>query len=431
MERESASVRSRQPKLVIRCVRCGRILDDLALSCPQCPDALPRSEYTERAFIPADRSGIFRFCHWLPPYGTVETSIGPAVYRSVGLARRLGLRRLFIGFDGYAPRVGALNVTGTFKDFEALPTLLYLREHGVPAVILASAGNTARAFAYAGSKLNFTTYIVVPEGMLDAVWIPGTVSDQVRLIVVSASSDYAGAIHLAGRIAERYGIRSEGGARNVARRDGMGTIILEYARLFGDLPAHYVQAIGSGTGGIAAWEAAMRLRRSGCTQSPLPRLHLVQNAPFAPVHSAWTLGEPIQPNRDIAGQMRRVDEIHASVLANRNPPYDVEGGVADALRATSGRTYAASNLEIAAAQRLFLETETLPIGPESGAALAGLQQAIRNREMDVSDSILLHVTGNDRMLLEHDHEIRPIEPWLRVAPALVEGDLTRLDRHFT
>jgi len=58
---------------------------------------------------------------------------------------------------------------------------------------------------------------------------------------------------------------------NVARRDGMGTVMLEAAVTIGRAPDHYFQAVGSGTGGIAAWEASLRLKQDGrFLNGPLP-----------------------------------------------------------------------------------------------------------------------------------------------------------------
>ncbi|NIR81344.1 MAG: cysteate synthase, partial [Gemmatimonadetes bacterium] len=85
------------------------------------------------------------------------------------------------------------------------------------------------------------------------------------------------------KISARFNVMTEGGVRNVARRDGMSTSVLEFARLTGEMPVHYVQAVGSGTGGIAAYEAGLRLRDDGRFGERLPRLHLVQNAPFTPI----------------------------------------------------------------------------------------------------------------------------------------------------
>ena len=76
---------------------------------------------------------------------------------------------------------------------------------------------------------------------------------------------------------------SEGGARNIARRDGMGTVMLDAALTIGKMPDHYFQAVGSGTGGISVWEAAIRLRADGRFGQKIPKLQLAQNLPFVPM----------------------------------------------------------------------------------------------------------------------------------------------------
>ena len=419
----------REKKYDLICAGCGEPVE--AGRCPNCPDALLRTDYVAKTFRPSAIDGIFRYADWLPPSESFETPIGPSVYRSERLAESLGLQRLYIGFNGYAPEVGARNLTGSFKDFEALPTLLRFREEGKGAIVLASAGNTARAFAYAGTLLDFPIYAVVPEAMLDRCWLPVQASGAVRLIVLQNSGDYAEAIRLASRLSERFELPPEGGARNVARRDGMGTSLLEFARQVGGLPRHYVQAVGSGTGAIAAWEASLRLLATEDFAGPLPVLHLVQNAPFAPIHEAWTEKRPIGAGEHLEDQLARIAQIDAPVLANRTPPYAIAGGVRDALQATGGTTTAVSNTEIAEARSLFLETEGLPISPEAGAAVAALRRADRRSAIPPQESVLLNVTGNNDALIRRDYEIRPIEPWLRLHPTdLSDRSLARLADRF-
>ncbi|MFG0251607.1 MAG: cysteate synthase [Phycisphaerales bacterium JB038] len=406
------------------CLSCGKRLPAIERACPDCPTALLRAAYPVKPFRPTDHPGIFRFTDFLPPIGAVDTKIGPCVYRSEALAAKLGLGNLHIAYNGYAPEKHAWNLTASFKDFEALPTLLFLREHGVSAVSLASAGNTARAFAYAGALLGFNVHIVIPEALLPSLWIPAAPSlqlDCVHVTAVAGSRDYFKAIELNQRIVREFGLTDEGGARNIARRDGMGTAVLEHARVAGELPRHYFQAVGSGTGGIAAWEASQRLLATGAFGERPPHLHLAQNAPFAPIPEAWTHGKKIEPNADIDDQLRRIDEISAAVLANRNPPYGLVGGVRDALRETGGRTCAVSNAEAAFAQALFEEAEGIPIGPEAGVALGALRQALEHEAIDRKESILLHVTGGGESLLRRDYDLTPLEPTLRIAPEAVSA----------
>lgn len=82
-----------------------------------------------------------------------------------------------------------------------------------------------------------------------------------RITLIAVKGDYLDAIQMAEKVQSRKGFTPEGGARNIARRDGMGTVMLDAAVTIGRTPDHYFQAAGSGTGGISAWEASLRLKR--------------------------------------------------------------------------------------------------------------------------------------------------------------------------
>ena len=158
-----------------------------------------------------------------------------------------------IGFSGYWPERGAFVKTCSFKELEAYPIMQYLRENGAKAIVLASAGNTGRAAAHASALTGMDVYIVVPYSGISSLWLPEKPIESIHFISMSPGNDYTDAINLAGRIARLPGMVSEGGARNVARRDGMGTVMLDAAVTIGKMPDHYFQAVGSGTGGISAW----------------------------------------------------------------------------------------------------------------------------------------------------------------------------------
>ena len=112
------------------------------------------------------------------------------------------------------------------------------------------------------------------------------------MTLIAVKGDYYDAIQIAEKMQSLPGFAAEGGARNIARRDGMGTVMLDAAVKLGQIPKHYFQAVGSGTGGISAWEAGLRLREDGRFGSNLPRLHLAQNLPNAPIYNAWKGKEP-------------------------------------------------------------------------------------------------------------------------------------------
>jgi len=393
------------------CLECGRERHDFSLRCEAGCNSFLRTRYEEKVFRPTEAESLFKFGAWLPCQGEVETEIGPIVYRSEELARFLGVERLYCAFNGYWPERGAGNATGTFKDYEALPSILSLQERGKQRIILASAGNTARAFAHAAQLVSdFTVYVVVPELMLDRIWLPGEAPRKgtVRLVALAGSSDYSAAIRLSDEIAKRFAIDPEGGARNVARRDGMGTVMLEAARVLGRLPDHYFQAVGSGTGGIAAYEAALRLQGDAAFQGwELPRLHLSQNAPFLPIYQAWKDGAPA------AWPAQAEDDrepLFASVLANRTPPYAIRGGVADALAASAGAVYAVSSDEAREAASLFARLEGIDLEPAAAVAVSSLRQVIAAGGVGREDLILLNLTGGGFELIQRDFGCRPVAP---------------------
>jgi len=250
------------------CVGGGEVVPDTtALSCPNGHDSLLRTEYRTRSLRLAPCTGIFRYLCWLPVNSPLLPSGGAVTYRSTGLARELGLSRLYISFSGYWPEQGAVLATGSFKELEALATMQRLAESGGKIPVIASAGNTGRAFAGISAQYHRPGVIVVPETAVSRLWTAVPARD---LFVVAVKGDYTDAISVANALTEVPGCVPEGGAKNVARRDGMGTVMLDAAVTIGRMPDHYFQAVGSGTGAIAAWEAALRLRGDGRFGPVLP-----------------------------------------------------------------------------------------------------------------------------------------------------------------
>jgi cysteate synthase len=222
----------------------------------------------------------------------------------------------------------------------------------------------------------------------------------VRLAVLDGGADYADAIELGNGIAGTEGFYPEGGARNAARRDGMGTTVLAAVEAAGVVPDHYVQAVGSGTGAIAAWEMSLRLAEDGRFGRGAMRLHLAQNAPFTPMTDAWEAGSrTLAPMADARERSR---EIRAQVLANRTPPYSIAGGLYDALHDTAGYMYRVTNTEAEEAGRLFDECEGSDIDPAAEVALASLGQAVALGRIGKRDVVALNITGGGVRGLERD-----------------------------
>ncbi|NIM04851.1 MAG: pyridoxal-phosphate dependent enzyme, partial [Armatimonadetes bacterium] len=183
----------------------------------------------------------------------------------------------------------------------------------------------------------------------------------------------------------------EGGVKNIAKRDGLGVVLLVAVSKMGRLPGHYFQAVGSGTGAVAVWEMAERFVADGRFGTTLPKLHLAQNAPFSPMVNAWKRGDRELSPEDLNPEL--ISHISTRVLSNRYPAYSVMGGVYDALRSAGGAMYAISNEELAAASEMFEAEEGIDIVPAAAVAVAALSKAVATGNVRPNDNVLLNITG--------------------------------------
>jgi cysteate synthase len=357
-----------------------------------------------------DSMGIFRFADWLPIQRYLAGSSAPVTYKSEGLAAHLGLENLYITFSGYWPEKGANMRTCSFKETEAFAVSGRLEEKHKGILVVASAGNTARAFARVCSDNNIPLLLCVPEDNLDAMWFDSPIKPHVRLISTRSGSDYFDAIALSNMACNIDGFFGEGGAKNVARRDGMGTTVLSATHFIGRIPDYYFQAVGSGTGAISAWEANQRLIVDGRFGRHKMKLLVSQNAPFLPIQMAWKNGsrEMLPLDADLA--RHQVEEILGKVLSNRKPPYSVFGGLYDALTDTDGDVLAVTNEELEAAEELFLKLEGNDIHHAAAVAVASLISEVKAGHVAKDAVIMLNITGGGEKRFLREKEVTYMQP---------------------
>ena len=401
------------PHYRLRCLGTEAFLDDdgVALRSNSAEPAFLRAEYSQRQLhVGPPEDGLYRFRDWLPIRRQLSGSAAPVTYQSQGLAQALGLQRLWITFSGYWPERGAGMLTGTFKECEAYAVCARIPESHPETLVVASAGNTARAFIRVCSENRIPLVVVVPEPNLPNIWAVGEVADTVTLVAAGNNADYTRAIELGDLIAHLPGHRPEGGARNVARRDGMGTTVLSAVTTIGEIPEFYFQAVGSGTGAIAAWEANQRLIADGRYGDRQMRLFLSQNKPFVILRDSWKRKSRrlVRVSEDRA--KRLVSRIAAKVLANRKPPWDIRGGLFDALTETRGTMLGVSNREAARAAQLFERTEGIDPAPAASVAVASLIRSVRARLVKRNSLVMLNITGGGFNRVRQDYPVRQLSP---------------------
>ena len=400
----------------LKSVKTGKIFDDSGwmLDTPdETEPTLIRTVYEKKQLDVKDESwGLYKFADWLPISRMLQGSSSPVTYKSEGLAQKLGLNNLWITFSGYWPEKGAQMKTGSFKETEAYSVCGRMTPEMNKILVVASAGNTSRAFAKVCSDNNIPLIICVPEDNLNALWFDKPLNDCVKLICSSKGSDYFDAIHLSNIVAGMEQFVAEGGAKNVARRDGMATTVLSAATTIGQIPEYYFQAVGSGTGAIAAWEANLRLLEDSRFGKNKMKLMVSQNAPFVPMYNAWKAGSRSMLPLDDNLARKQVEEIDAKVLSNRKPPYPIFGGLYDALTDSGGDVLLAGNQQAREAARLFLETEGIDIHPASAVATATLIDAARNRIERKDSVIMLNITGGGEEKFKTENQLFYLKPEL-------------------
>lgn len=416
----------------LRNVATGHIFEDSGwcLDDPQSPvPSLVRAEYDEQQITFGDmEQGIYRFADWLPINRRLCGSSAPVTYRSRALASYLGLKNLYITMSGYFPKVGAEMTTCSFKETEAYSVCGRMVPGDGRVMVVASAGNTARAFARVCSDNGIPLLLCVPEDNLSGLWFESPVNDCVKLVSVASGADYFDAIDLGNAIVSSPRFYAEGGAKNVARRDGMGTTMLSATEVIGRIPDYYFQAVGSGTGAIAAWEANLRLIADGRFGENKARLVVSQNAPFLPMYDAWCCDSRVLLDFDDNHARGQVEMIDAKVLSNRRPPYSIVGGVYDAVKDTCGEVVCVDNAAAQQACELFEKLEGVDLNPAAGVAVASLIDYVKQQKLDAQSVVMLNITGAGERLLKSRiaargaqvHYLRPSIVFDKVLPPVVE-----------
>lgn len=407
-------------------VKNGREFDDKGwtLTDPEGGDpSLVRAIYENEHFEPReDLDGIYRYANWMPIRRTLRNSCAPVTYKSKNLAHFLGLENLYITFSGWNPRIGARMTTCSFKETEAYSVLARMDPKEKRILVVQSAGNTARAFAYVCSDNRIPVVICVPQDNLEDLWFHKPLHSCVKLIAVPHGCDYYDAISLGEKLASDPRYLLEGGAKNVARRDGMGTTVLSCVEKMGRIPDAYFQAVGSGTGAIAAWENAERLAKDGRFGPNKMRVYVAQNEPFTLMYDSWKAGTRALVDLDPDEGRNYAERVIATVLSNRKPPYGIAGGLYDVLKASDGDFYLASNNDIIYWLLQFRNKEGYDLLPAPCVAVTALAKAVKEGAVKKDEFIMLNCTGGGLLdSMSRGYVLK--EPDLVLSPELPSSEI--------
>jgi len=309
----------------------------------------------------------------------IDSEVGDTILsRARNIEREVGLRQLFLKFDGGNP-------TGTQKDRIAFAQAMDALRRGFDAITTATCGNYGVAVALAASLAGLRCIIYLPETYRskriqeivdygsEIVNVPGDYENSVRISRQRASQD------------EIYDA-NPGGANTALQLHAYGEIAYEIYDELRDAPAAVAVPVSNGSTLAGIYRGFMSLYRRGKI-SRIPRLIAGSSHGKNPIVQAYLKNSPYCQDLD-------PEQIRETVI---NEPlinwHSIDGNIAlEAIRQTGGWADDVSDKTMISYSRLILDREGLSILPASTAGLIALVERHRKEPLP-SDRYVVVITG--------------------------------------
>jgi threonine synthase len=291
---------------------------------------------------------------------------GTPLYAAPRLAAWVGVRELFLKFEG-------LNPTGSFKDRGMVVAVAKALEHGARAVLCASTGNTAASAAAYAAHAGIASIVLLPAGKVAAGKLGQAVMYGAR--VFSVDGNFDAALDVAREASASYDVALVNSV-NPFRIEGQTTAAYEVCDVLGDAPALLALPVGNGGNITAYWLGFRRALEHG-RATMLPRVLGVQAEGAAPL----VLGHPVAKPETVATAIRIGNP------ATWQPALDAAHDSGGAIRAVSDDALLEAYRAIAAHEGVFCE-------PASAAGVAGLRAAVADGSVAPDTRCVCVLTGN-------------------------------------
>ncbi|NDJ62143.1 MAG: threonine synthase [Chloroflexi bacterium] len=393
----------------LECINCHtRVpLDKRVAGCPTCGENILEARYNLNQIVvdvwleelKQRPRGLWRYFEVLPVEDRANiVSLGEGhtpLIKSKSLAASLGLKHLYIKDERQGP-------TASFKDRQATVAISALKEMGVDAVVVASTGNVAIAYAAYGARAGIKLWAFFPS------LTPGDKMAEAALYgaeVIKITGTYDQTKEIAARFAKRKGLFLDRGIKSVAAIEAMKTMAYEIAEQLGEAaedgrwrsPDWFIQGVSGGMGPIGVGKGFREMLDFGLVDK-LPAMGIVQSAGCAPMVEAFKRGQRIAtPVED--------PQTIIATLATGNPGRAYEL-LYDYVAENGGHFVAASDEEAFNATRVAARTEGISVEPATGVTFAGLFKLVQQGMIKPDDVVVVNCSGHTlpvetRILGEH------------------------------
>ena len=356
---------------------------ELASVCPRCGQPLLVRYGARRP----DRAALHGWDMWryraVLPVAQDEAPVslgegGTPLLDGPRLARDLGVRRLLIKDE-------ALNPTASFKARGMSAAVTRALGHGVPGLVVPTAGNAGAAMAAYAAAAGIPARVFAPETT------PSNILDTIRALGATLVT-VPGHIGDAGRQARAYAAESGyfdvSTLREPYRIEGKKTMGLELAEQLGwRLPDAIVYPTGGGTGLIGMWKVFTEMAEWGWIDAGArrPRMIVAQAEGCAPMVRAFAA----KADRAVPWES---PTTHAAGLRVPGPLGDRL--ILRALYESDGDAGAVSEDAIRRDTAALAHATGVDAAPEGGCALAVLRMLVSSGRLDADSEVVVFNTGS-------------------------------------
>ncbi len=383
--------------VALRCITCGSSYspEELDYTCPRCGPrrgtlevlydySKIRRGFTRESLKKRSQNyTIWRYLPILPVEEEGQRYIQPLrvgwtpLYRFEQLARKYGVRELYLKDDG-------VNPTASYKDRASALVVIKAQEKNKKIITCASTGNAASSLAGFAANTALTTIIFVPKSA-PAAKLAQLLIYGAKVLAVEGSYDQAYDLCL--EAAERYGWYNRSAAINPYLVEGKKTGALEIAeQLDWEVPDLVLVPVGDGSVISGIYKGFHDLLELGFIAG-IPKIIGVQAEGASPIKRAF---ERYDGNEVI------IEDQEAKTLADSiavGKPRDIVKAV-KYVSAAKGSFISVSDQEILRAIGELARRTGIFAEPAAAAAYAGFRALAEQGRLSKSDRVVIMITGS-------------------------------------
>ena len=391
----------------LECIECGTKfkIDERFYTCPKC-DGLLEVEFETSELkrkldlkrLKTETPSVWKYNAFMPILDKTKiVSLregGTPLYRCDHLAEEIGIRELYVKFEGANP-------TGSFKDRGMTVGVTKALEFGVKTVACASTGNTSASLAAYAAKAGLKCLVLLPSKKVALGKLAQAMMYGAKVIAIKGNFDEA--LSLITKICEErkdiYLLNSV----NPFRPQGQKTIGFEIADQLGwKVPDRIVVPMGNCANIWAIYKGFFEFDAVGLTKG-IPMMTGIQAEGSMPIVDAIKRGlkkfVPVMKPETIATAIRIGNPV--------NGPKAIR-----AIRNSKGTAESVTDEEIIDAQKMLARLEGIGVEPASASTVAGLKKLVGMGVIDRNEKVVCVTTGN--LLKDPEEAIQVSEKLLEV-----------------